>query len=293
MGDVKPTSDIITRKKHLFFMQVFSIVSWVIIAYFISTLFPYYGGWKHVGIPVNINVLWFIPSGILWGFIIGLVLNRLMLVHKTKEPSARLIPISFLARFGRRFTGWLGLLIFVISASSYVSIYYMKMEYYCMKIAGKAIGLSAKSAQIRYWTLVNVYKSGDPEFVDTLTSLIKDYPSGEWGRYAFVALSFRAEQLGNKRAFIEVIIAKELYPEANDGHFLNTVPCLIENKLSDFLAKLSTTEAAMKKARAWLYKNIDRLIWDESTYTWDFLPEPENAPSKSSKSNSEPPESGK
>jgi len=160
---------------------LFSTAAWTGLGVIASCIWPYFSprGFTddYFG---NISPLWFVPGGIISGFVIGFVLNRWMLVAYSSGP-AKEVPVSWAARYGRHLWGLRGRLYIVVLFLLYIGCGQLRQLYYRSVIWGKVPGLStSRSAHVRNWTIWAVvwhkaYK--DPAGWDALINTLKNDPS--------------------------------------------------------------------------------------------------------------------
>ncbi|MHC4661296.1 MAG: ankyrin repeat domain-containing protein [Planctomycetota bacterium] len=133
---------LITRRRHYFYVLVFSVAAWLFVAAVIGGFFPVYIEW---GICMdgshciygghtkylNVNFLILGVGGIFWGFVFSFVLNRFMLVANAK-PDDRQVPFSLGARYGRAMLRWRGLISLLIIFAIYFAGDYIAHRSYAV-----------------------------------------------------------------------------------------------------------------------------------------------------------------
>ncbi|TET37620.1 MAG: HEAT repeat domain-containing protein [Planctomycetota bacterium] len=164
-------TQLISRKRHYFYVMLFSVFVFLALSLLASIFFPHYRDPYDVGKPYNINLLWFVPAGLFFGFLFGLVINRWMLVIYSKGPADE-VPVSFAARAGRFIRGWRFPLYIVMIAGLYVIALSVKQRYYFSVSNHKIPGLDVRqSEEIRRWTLRYITQNPRPEYIIQLAEL--------------------------------------------------------------------------------------------------------------------------
>ncbi|TET37621.1 MAG: hypothetical protein E3J72_05430 [Planctomycetota bacterium] len=120
---------LITRRKHYFYVLVFSLTAWLFIAETIAAFVPFYieGSTCECGYHSlwhNISYLVFGGGAIICGLVFSFPLNRLGLVSVSK-PDDRGVKLSRLAGYGKALFGLRGLAALAIIAAVYISFEYM------------------------------------------------------------------------------------------------------------------------------------------------------------------------
>lgn len=107
---------LISRKRHYFYVLVFSIAVWLFAAMLVGGFFPYYvkSGFCECGyhrIYQNISYILFGIGGLVCGLIFSLPLHRWGLVS-ISNPHDSKVNYSWIAKNGKAFLGWRGLIFF-------------------------------------------------------------------------------------------------------------------------------------------------------------------------------------
>ncbi|TET36604.1 MAG: ankyrin repeat domain-containing protein [Planctomycetota bacterium] len=130
----------ITRLQHFLYVQAVCIFIWTALTVMLSCLFPVYsnsGGWRDVGAAVNINLWWFIPPGIIFGLVSGVILNKWALADYSDSSYAKYVPVTRPAGYGKKLLGWRGLVFLGVLAWAYIGCGHLRKQHYLSAIAGK------------------------------------------------------------------------------------------------------------------------------------------------------------
>ncbi|MHC4661297.1 MAG: ankyrin repeat domain-containing protein [Planctomycetota bacterium] len=129
MANTQP--QLITRRRHYFYVLVFSVAAWLFIALAIGAFYPIYfkGGlclcsefiyYQSHYLHYNISFFVFGLGGIVAAFLTSPVINRMIIVANA-QPQDEEIPLSRFARYGKLLLTWRGACIFIIMVSTYVA----------------------------------------------------------------------------------------------------------------------------------------------------------------------------
>ncbi|TET36340.1 MAG: ankyrin repeat domain-containing protein [Planctomycetota bacterium] len=121
------SASLISRKRHYFYVLVFSVAVWVFFAMLVGGFVPFYFKIGQCECQLhesylNIGVLLFLTGGIVTGIVFSYPLHRLMLVAHSKH-SQNNVPISWVAHRGQLLLGWQGIFVLVLMAGAYIAAF--------------------------------------------------------------------------------------------------------------------------------------------------------------------------
>jgi hypothetical protein len=120
MSNDKP--QLISRKRHYFYVVVFSIVIWAWVAGLIALFIPVYIEDRMCSCRLHlrysdISFKVFGLSGLIWGVVFSFPLHRWGLVSVANK-SDKFVPLSRFARYGKFLIGWRGIVIIIMLAGT-------------------------------------------------------------------------------------------------------------------------------------------------------------------------------
>ncbi|MHC4661295.1 MAG: HEAT repeat domain-containing protein [Planctomycetota bacterium] len=164
--------ELITRRRHYAYVLLFTVYVTTALSILLSFFFPNYREYTDVGRLYNLNLLWFVPAGLLFGWAFGLVINRWMLVIYSKGPATE-VPVSVLARAGRFMGGWRFLIFGLLLVCFYIVAIGARQRYYYSVINYRVPGLDAgRPEEVRQWTLTYIGQNPKPEYIIPLASFV-------------------------------------------------------------------------------------------------------------------------
>jgi len=126
---------LISRKRHFFYVLVFSVAVWLFLLELIggfipmfyqeTTMCPCQNHMRYSNITFAINGI----IGIVTGLIFAYPFHRWMIIIHSK-PKDKEIPISWMAKSGRKILGWRGLVFLVATAGIYILGNFVAHRYY-------------------------------------------------------------------------------------------------------------------------------------------------------------------
>ncbi|MHC4662077.1 MAG: ankyrin repeat domain-containing protein [Planctomycetota bacterium] len=127
MEDNSKQQQLISRRRHYFYVLVFSVAVWLFVATPVGGALAIYDqemcGCKLHETYINISFLFFTPAAILFGLIFSYPLHRFMLVSYSK-PGDKKITTTWMAALGKTLLGKIGLALVII-----LPILYMLADY--------------------------------------------------------------------------------------------------------------------------------------------------------------------
>ncbi len=113
----------IPRRAHLKYVIRYSVACWVSVSMFFSSfILIFINPFIENSTFFFLGVFVFVPAGIFWGVVFGLVIDRLIQVSYTKY-RARYIPLTWFSEGGRAIKDWLEgtiAFIFFIGLTAYI-----------------------------------------------------------------------------------------------------------------------------------------------------------------------------
>jgi len=115
-------------KQHYLYVLLFSITLWLFLALLFGGLFPIWFvqiGYEYCECGMhfthtNLSFIIYGGVGIILGFIFSYPLHRMMRVNYSK-PDDMLVPMSFLARYGKSIYGWRGIIVLILIAGIHIA----------------------------------------------------------------------------------------------------------------------------------------------------------------------------
>ncbi|MHC4661289.1 MAG: ankyrin repeat domain-containing protein [Planctomycetota bacterium] len=206
------STPLISRRRHYFYVLVFSLAFWLFFAMLAGGFFPVYyeTGTCVCGdhqVYMNISFLVFGAGGLLWGFIFSFVRNRWLRVQYS-APDSKEIPLSKIPNYGKLLLGWRGIVFLILVFGVYIG---------AEKITHAFIltHRTELSRIVRGNDLYCATARGDARFI---RSKIRDgslKPNKHW-TYFGKSLLYTAAKHGRKNV-IEVLLENGADIESRDG----------------------------------------------------------------------------
>jgi hypothetical protein len=168
------------RREHFMYVSAVSLSIWAGLGLALACVFPSYNVALHDELDkfyircfFNRSLLWYLSGGIFFGALIGIVLNRMVLVANAKR-GEQIVRLSRISRIGRFLAFGGGLPIWGILAVLYALFTMAQPFVFSATPLGFVPGLSVlQSKPVKMWTAKYLAENPDPDAIGALIKVLK------------------------------------------------------------------------------------------------------------------------